>query len=141
MLDSTGAGTGTFAQDLAGEKLNNSPDLKFTVSAEYYTPLNALPFDAFANLSFQWQDDVTFSLLGDPGTRQKAYGLTNLSVGLVESGAERYSITLFVNNLFDEDFVANISNFGGLWGGAPTYIQTYPRDANRYFGVQLDLSL
>ena len=116
LLDSAGMGTGRMAQDLGGEDLNNSPDFKFTVSAEYLLPLESLPFDGFFNLSYQWQDDVNFSLLADPGSEQESYGIANLSLGIVESVSERYSITLFVNNLFDEDYVSSIANFGGLWG-------------------------
>ena len=140
VLDSMGMGTGSFAQDLGGEDLNNSPDLKFTLSAEYFAPLEDLPISLFVNLSYQWQDDVNFDLLGDPGAEQDSYGVANLNVGIVESANERYSVTLFVNNLFDEDYVTSISNFGGLWGNAPTYIQTFPRDAEQYAGLQLDFS-
>ena len=141
LLDSAGMGTGRQAQDLGGEDLNNSPDLKFTVSAEYLLPFENLPFNGFFNLSYQWQDDVNFSLLGDPGSEQEAYGIANLSLGIVESANERYTVTLFVNNLFDEDYVTSIANFGGLWGNAPTYIQTFPRDAERYAGIQLGIRL
>ena len=141
LLDSAGMGTGRQAQDLGGEDLNNSPDLKFTVSAEYLLPFENLPFDGFFNLSYQWQDDVNFSLLGDPGSEQDAYGIANLSLGIVESANERYTVTLFVNNLFDEDYVSSIANFGGLWGNAPTYIQTFPRDAERYAGIQLGIRI
>ena len=137
VLDGMGMGTGSFVQDLGGEDLNNSPDLKLTISAEYYTPLGDLPFDGFVNLSYQWQDDVNFSLLNDPGSQQDSYGIANLSLGIVESESERYSVTLFVNNLFDEDYVASIGNIGGLWGNIPVYIQTFPRDAERYAGIQL----
>ena len=141
VLDSSGMGTGAFAQDLGGEDLNNSPDFKFTISAEYFLPMEGLPFSGFANLSYQWQDDVNFSLLGDPGAHQDSYGIANLSLGIVESGSQRYSVTVFVNNLFDEDYVASIANFGGLWGNQPTYIQTFPRDAERYVGVQFGIGL
>ena len=139
LLDSAGMGTGRMAQDLGGEDLNNSPDFKFTVSAEYLLPLENLPFDGFLNLSYQWQDDVNFSLLADPGSEQESYGIANLSLGIIDSVSERYSVTLFVNNLFDEDYVSSIANFGGLWGNNPTYIQTFPRDAERYAGLQLGI--
>ncbi len=139
ILDSSGMGTGRSAQDLGGEDLNNSPELKFTVSAEYLVPLESLPFDGFLNLSYQWQDDVNFSLLGDPGTEQNAYGVANLSLGIIDSVDERYTVTLFVNNLFDEDYVSSIGNFGALWGSMPTYIQNFPRDAERYAGIELGI--
>ena len=133
-------GTGQFAQDLAGKGLNNNPDWKFTLSAEYLLPLNDLPFDGFLNFSYQWQDDVNFSLLADPGATQDSYGIANLSLGIVESANERYRLTVFVNNLFNENFVTGINNFGGLWGGTPVYTQTVPREAEQYFGIQLGVS-
>ena len=139
ILDSMGMGTGGRAQDLGGEDLNNSPDLKFTVSGEHVLPLASLPFNGFINLSYRWQDDVHFDLLADPGTQQKAYGVVNLSIGIVDRDEERYAVTLFVNNLFDEDYVTSIANFGALWGDQPTYIQTFPRDGERYAGLQVDI--
>ena len=73
------------SQDLSGKALNNSPDLKMTLSAEYNKSLESMPFDAFVNVSYQYQDDVNFSLLADPGAVQKAYSIVNLSAGIVES--------------------------------------------------------
>lgn len=140
ILDAAGMGTGSFSQDLGGKDLNNSPDFKFTISAEYSVELSALPFDGFVNLSYQWQDDVNFSLLGDPGTEQDAYGIMNLSAGITGPD-NRYSATVFVNNLFDEDYAAGIANVGGLWGGTPVYIQNYPREANRFVGLRVGFSL
>ena len=43
-----------------------------TLSAEYNKSLESMPFDAFVNVSYQYQDDVNFSLLADPGAVQKA---------------------------------------------------------------------
>ena len=134
---SGGMGTGAFAQDLSGEELNNSPDLKLTLSAEYTISGGDLPFDFFINGSYQWQDDVNFSLLADPGAEQDSYGVLNLSVGLTERENRRYTATLFVNNVTDEEYTVGIGNVGGLWGGSPVYIQTFPREANRYAGLRL----
>ncbi len=125
------------AQDLGGEDLNNSPDWKLTLSAEYFLPMPDMPFDAFFNASFQYQDDVNFSLLADPGAVQESYGIVNLSVGLVGNGDNRFSVTAFVNNAFDEEYAAGIGNTGALWGNAPVYIQNYPREANRYAGIRV----
>ncbi len=140
ILDSMGMGTGRNAQDLSGEDLNNSPDLKFTLSAEYTIPAGDLPFEFFVNASYQWQDDVNFSLLADPGAEQEAYGVLNLSVGLVERQESRYKATLFVNNLLDEEYAQGIGNAGGLWGGSPVYIHTYPREASQYVGLRVGVN-
>lgn len=133
----TNAVTGRSAQDLAGADLNNSPDVKMTLSAEYFLPLSSMPFDGFFNLSYQYQSDVNFSLLADPGSEQGSYGVLNLSLGLVERENKRYEITLFANNVTDENFATGISNVGGLWGGTPVYFHVLPREAQSYAGIKV----
>lgn len=134
---SAGQGCINGSQDLGGKDLNNSPDLKITLSAEYTKSLESMPFDAFFNVSFQYQSDVNFDLLSDPGAEQKAYSLVNLSAGIAESENGRYQLTAFVNNVLDKDFVSGIGNSGGLWGGTPVYAHVVPRDSQRYGGVRL----
>ena len=48
-------------------------------------------------------------------------------------------MTLFVNNLLDEDYASSIGNLGFLWGSNPVYLQNFPSDAERYAGVQLGI--
>ena len=125
------------AQNLAGKELNNSPDVKMTLSAEYFQPLNAMPFDGFFNLSYQYQSDVNFSLLADPGSVQDSYAVLNISMGIVEREHKRYEVTLFANNVTDERFVTGKGNVGGLWGGTPVYIHVLPREAQSYAGIRV----
>ena len=128
-------------QDLSGKDLNNSPELKATLSAEYTLRLDSLPFDAVFNASYQYQDDIHFDVLADPGTSQDAYGQVNLSAGILHQEG-RYGLTFFVNNLLNEEFVTNIANVGNAWtGDQPVYVHTYPREAERYIGVNFGLSL
>ena len=129
--------TGNNAQDLGGEDLNNSPDFKLTLSAEYNTAFDTMPFDGYFNLSYQWQSDVNFSLLADPGAEQEAYGIVNMNMGIYERENRNYEVSLFINNAFGEEYVTGIGNFGGLWGGTPVYIHTMPREAKRYAGVRV----
>jgi iron complex outermembrane receptor protein len=96
-----------------------------------------MPFDGFFNLSYQYQSDVNFSLLADPGSEQGSYGVLNLSLGLAERENNRYKITLFANNITDEEFVTGIGNVGGLWGGTPVYFHVLPREAQSYAGVKV----
>lgn len=125
------------SQDLGGKDLNNSPDFKMTLSGEYSRSLESMPVDAFVNLSWQYQSDVNFSLLADPGSVQEGYGVLNLNLGLVESENARYRISAFVNNALDKDFTSGIGNSGGLWGGSLVYVHVIPREARRYGGVKL----
>ena len=131
------AGSGVNGQNLAGKDLNNSPDLKFTLNADYRMPLSSLPFDGFINANYNWQDDIVFDLLQNPLTRQDSYGTFNLNVGIVEAEDARYKVTIFVQNLFDEDYAASIADISGLYGGSPTVFQFLPRNAQRYAGVRL----
>ena len=133
----TNAVTGRTAQDLAGEELNNSPDVKMTLSAEYFQPLSAMPFDGFFNLSYHYQSDVNFSLLADPGSVQDSYAVLNISMGIVEREHKRYEVTLFANNVTDERFVTGKGNVGGLWGGTPVYAHVLPREAQSYAGIRV----
>lgn len=132
--------TGRNSQDLAGSDLNNSPDFKLTLSAEYNTSFDSMPFDGYFNVSYQWQSDVNFSLLGDPGAEQEAYGIVNINMGIVESSTGLYEVSAFVNNAFGEEYVTGIGNFGGLWGGTPVYINVIPRESQRYAGIRLGVN-
>ena len=127
-------------QDLGGKDLNNSPKFKFTLSAEYSRSFDTMPFDGYFNASYQWQSDVNFSLLADPGAEQEEYGVLNLSFGVVERKDQRYRVTVFANNVLGEDFVSGIANIGGLWGSMPVYSHVVPREATRYGGVRLELN-
>jgi iron complex outermembrane recepter protein len=60
----------------------------------------------------------------------KAYGLLDLSAGLVSSD-DRFRITAQVKNVFDTSFASAI--LSGSVGGSFRYI--IPREADRYFGV------
>ena len=134
-------GSGRFAQDLSGEPLNNAPDWKLTLGAQYNLPLTQLPFDGYLNLGYTWQDKVNFDLLGNPATEQESYGLLNASVGILERASGRYRIEAFVNNVFDEDYtVAMSDDLTPLYGGATAIIQLLPRGAERYAGLRVRYS-
>ena len=99
-----------------------------------------MPFDGFLNASYSWQDDVNFDLLQNPKTEQGSYAITNISLGINERERDRYRVTLFVENLFDEDYAAAVTDLSGLYGNASTIFQFLPRNAERYSGVRLRYS-
>ncbi|HEX2584624.1 MAG TPA: TonB-dependent receptor [Steroidobacteraceae bacterium] len=128
-------------QDLAGATLPNAPKNKVTASLEYKQKFSALPVDASLKLSSVWQSAEFFSITKDPGTRQPAYGVTNLNLELTPQQHDRFSISLFCNNLFDKHYAANLTNVRGNWGfpsaAGTAYTQVLPRDFSRYFGIRL----
>ena len=131
------------AQNLSGFPLNNAPKWKGNVAAEYIVPLGSLPVDGAINLSYSWQSSVNLALNQDPGAAQSAYGIANLSFAIKEAKNNRYSVTVFANNLFDTHYDAAISNNGGLWGApaAQAYQFLPPRDFKRFFGLRCTFSL
>jgi len=126
-------------QDLSGKDLSNAPDLKVTLAGEYTLPLQSMPFDGFFNFSYQWQDDVSLNLMGNPDLMQEAYGIVNISMG-VDSKEGGYRATLFVNNLLDESYISAASSYEAIFGGKDVRSHTTPRNAERYAGVRLKMN-
>jgi iron complex outermembrane receptor protein len=127
----------TRVQDLSGEDLNNSPDFKFALGAQYDVPLPSLPFDGFITGSYTWQDELNFSLSGNPATVQDSYGVGNFSLGITERANNRYTVTAFVNNLFDEEYAAGIADLSPIYGNVKTLLHQLPRSAQRYAGLRV----
>ncbi|MGF7146568.1 iron complex outermembrane receptor protein [Sphingomonas zeicaulis] len=126
-------------QDLAGGRLNNAPEWRGNIRGDYEVPLPSLPFDGLVSLSYTWQSKVNFALSGDPVTEQKAYGLANLQVGIRDRD-DRYTLTLFVNNLFDQEYAAGLANAQNYYGGRLAVNRNPARDFNRYGGIRLTTS-
>jgi len=131
-------------QNLHGKRLNNVPKFKFNIGGQYDIDLPGMPFKAFVGANLRWQDDINFSLSQDPRTVQKAYGITDLTLGINDLQG-RYKLTAFANNLFDKRYAQGLGN--GTSGYSNPAIPTavgktwFPgRDAFRYFGARLDVN-
>ncbi len=112
-----------------GTKLPLAPELSYNVSADYDREIGA-GLRLWVNGSYSYTDDQ-FSDLGQSGPIE-SYGLLNASIG-IGSADDRYRLTLIGRNLTDESYVLlNTSN------GQRLHI---PRDADRYFGVSLNVRL
>jgi iron complex outermembrane recepter protein len=123
-------------QDIDGGELPIAPEWKYTAMLDYQLPLQSMPFNAFANILYTWQDDVIFNVSQSPNERQDSYGLTNLRVGLNDK-SDRYRLTFFVNNLFDEHFASDKIDLPPvLFSGDIALVQVLPRNSQRYAGVQ-----
>jgi iron complex outermembrane receptor protein len=131
-------------QNLHGKRLNNVPKYKFNIGGQYDIDLPGMPFKGFVGANVRWQDDINFSLSQDPRTIQKAYGITDLTLGIADIQG-RYKVTAFANNLFDKRYAQGLGN--GTSGYSNPAIPTatgktwFPgRDAFRYFGARLDVN-
>ncbi len=122
-------------QDIDDGELPVSPQWKYTAMLEYSAPFESLPFNGFANIVYSWQDDVMFNINQDPRVTLGSYGLANLRIGLSDKN-ERYRVSLFINNLFDEAYAGSRFNLTGLFVPNPAIGQVLPRNAQRYAGIQ-----
>ena len=125
---------GTTAWNLAGKTLPNAPSFKGDIDAQYDTPLANTGFDAVLDAAVKYQTAVNFSLSPDPMTEQPAYATVNLSLKLLPTQGPNYSVSVFVNNLFDTHYYAGMLDLSSV-STANTY-GILPRDFRRYAGVR-----
>ncbi len=116
-------------QDVTGSKSVGTPALSYTVSGRYEWSLSS-SLNSYALLSWNWRDDVQFTLEGDPLAVQEAYGLADAVVGVEEIGG-RYEVSFFAKNLFDKQFLAD-RRFGT---GRISTVNT-PRQAQLFWGMR-----
>ena len=96
-----------FEDGLNGDRLPGSPESQFSIYASYDYSLasgNGLRF----NFGYAWQDDV-LSRTGSRGSSLNldSYGIASLS-GIYD--AEDWSVTVYVDNLFDEFAEAGVQS-------------------------------
>lgn len=115
----------------AGADLPFSPDLKYSVTGEYFWELDDM--DVIFNGSYVYTDEMfvgapgAFATDNDPAVLPD-YGIINASVAFSFSD-DAYRISLIGKNLTDESFVTTYSG--------DNFRYQIPRDADRYFGIQL----
>ena len=132
---------GISSQDLAGQDLQNSPDFKFNLAGTYVWPAGGrLPGDVFANAAYSWTDKVNHDLQLAPWMEADSYGVLNLALGMDVVGEVSYSVTLFANNVLDEDYDSGLldSSLAAVTVATSRFV---PRDYARYYGVLLKIVL
>jgi iron complex outermembrane recepter protein len=101
------------SQDLSGKEASNSPDWSYNVSARYDRSITSLGVNAFAFATYYWQDEVQYSVGGNPLSKGDSFGLMDLTLG-VESDDGKYQVQVFVKNLFDEFNVTSVSDLSSI---------------------------
>jgi iron complex outermembrane receptor protein len=85
---------------------------------------------------------MNFVIEQDPLTVHDSYTIVDASIGLRDP-SERYRVTFFVKNLFDEHYVTSMGRVSTLTTAlvTPNNLQaTVPKEANRYFGATFGVS-
>ena len=118
--------------DMDGSNAPNTPELKYNIAMDIDMPLGNMPFDAYASVTYIWQDDVIFTLNQDPLTVQDDYGLLDIAFGFIDKEG-RYELSIFGKNVTDEFFVNDYSESVGTIGRA--YARA-TRGAQAYYGAK-----
>ncbi len=115
--------------DRSGLDVPFSPDLKYTLSANYLLELSTV--DVIFDASYVHMDEQVAQLPSNNGTTPAQallpdYDLVNASVAFSFSD-DKYRVSLIGKNLGDESYVTTFSGDG--------FRYQIPRDAERYFGA------
>ena len=120
--------------DRSGLPVPFSPDLKYSLTTDYVTELESMSI--FWNATYVYTDEQVATLPSNIGEFSPAeilpdYGLLNASIAF-SFDDDKYRISLIGKNLTDEQYFSSYSGDG--------FRYQVPRDADRYFGVQMRMN-
>ncbi len=122
-------------QDLSGASLPNSPKWSTYLAGTYYIPIPSMPFDGFTSLNFFYRDEVQFDTANNPLLVGDPYNTFDLYTGISARNG-RYRVQFYVQNLFDQFYVASI---GGQEVVGVEAAQILPYTYKRRFGVSVQM--
>jgi outer membrane receptor protein involved in Fe transport len=113
--------------DFAGNRLRLSPDHTAAIAARAHfdTPIGKLTLVPNAT----WQSKVYFDNDQREDLSQDGYVLINFNANL--DITDRYSVSAYINNAFDEEYLIDAGNTGDTFG-IPTFIAGKPQ----FYGIR-----
>jgi outer membrane receptor protein involved in Fe transport len=107
----------------AGERVLHVPEWTFSASIDQSFDLTA-NWAGYVHVDYQWVDDAYDNFnQNDPNQVRESYDLTNVRLGVQ---SERWNLTLFARNVFDErPILADIGDIGVA--GSRKVVTTRPR--------------
>lgn len=125
----------TRLQDVRDGETPATPHWRVNLNPRYETGIgNSL--NAFIQVDASYQSEQQFAIEQDPNQIQEAYTLVDASIGVRESDS-RYSLTLFVRNVFDKNYYVT-SQGSNLLPSNLNLVEKYAiraKNADRYFGA------
>lgn len=123
--------------DVRGGVLPVAPRYRVVVTPRYDAEVGS-DMRMFLQANIAFQSRYLFAINQDPLLEQKAYTLVDMSAG-IGSADRRYSLSVFVRNLFNTNYYTGLSHIGILGTAAqPFDLQAnYAKDSQRYGGVTL----
>ena len=128
---------GATVQDLDGKPFMNAPRWRAVLGARLDAPLTGT-MDVFVQADYRWQDAVVFDISQNPRLTQRAYGIADLSAGLIFADG-RLELGMHVQNVADTRYAANVMPVSTA-GGANAYAQQLPADFRRRAGISLRMN-
>ncbi|PSJ43438.1 TonB-dependent receptor [Allosphingosinicella deserti] len=125
-------------QDIRGGTLPAAPRWRINLSPRYEHDLPGTKLAGFVQVNLNFQSRQQFAIEQDSLLVQDAYALVDMSVGVSDQNGS-YTLTMFVENLFDENYTTNLQH-GTLLASTASPFDIYGqvnKDANRYFGATL----
>lgn len=124
-------------QDLSGAPLPFTPEWTYNLFARYDIPLESMPFNAYVQGAYHWQDEAQLNSTNDPKTINDAYGIADFAVGLI-SHDEIYEAQFFVKNAFDEFYRSGYTTQGTSFG--VLLAQSLEYDYTRRIGIKFQMN-
>jgi iron complex outermembrane receptor protein len=122
--------------NLSGKPMPNAPKFKFNFNAEQRIPLGVIPFDAVLNGNLAYRDSAQMLADQNPKAINPSAAIVDLSAGLV-SQSGRFTITAFVDNLFNQHYATDVEDFWSApWGHVDVVVFQPARDSYRYGGLR-----
>jgi len=111
-------------QEYAGNRFRLAPEHSFTLG--FNASVNITPnILFFVSPSYSYKTHIYFEDANTAGLEQEAYGLLNINGGL-ELTEPNVILSVFGNNLLDQQYITSAGNTGSLFG-IPTYVPGAPR--------------
>jgi iron complex outermembrane receptor protein len=129
-------------QDVRGESMPQAPELKFTLASAYLIETDDLPVNFSVNAAYRWQDDTLYALDQDENKVQKAYGVLDLSLDVLDK-EQRFAVSVYIDNVLDKEYVSTIIQnniFSNANNGSFPYDHYLPRAAERIVGLEVNYS-
>jgi len=113
--------------ELAGNTFRLQPEWTFSTGLFYATELSS-SLNLTSSLIYSYRSDVFFEPENAPisglDISQEGFGLMSARLGIASTS--NWSVSLYANNLLDEEYLVDAGNTGGGFGN-PTFVAGAPR--------------
>ncbi|MBV1921727.1 MAG: TonB-dependent receptor [Pseudomonadales bacterium] len=124
--------SGGNVQDLSGKTLANVPRWRASLGVRYDFVINNNAF--LFNTHWRVQSDANLDAAGNPVAEQRGYGVVDMGLGTVRNRG--LNAKLFVNNVFDKQYINGVTINGNA--GGDLLLQLLPRDFRRFAGLTIE---